>query len=548
MNNGAPLSRRSVLGAGGLAGAFLLGSPGMGQANSSSASAGHVVSRPVLPSDRQGFNRRWFAPNLQRVYVPNTSQDVAVCLEQAVAQEGRGVKVVSGRHCYEDFVYNEGTDAVIDMSALDQAGWDPDRKAYFIQAGCDNWAGYRALLNSFGRTLPGGSCASVGAGGHISGGGYGLMSREHGLTIDHLTAVDIVTWDDSRSRATVRHISESSTDPDERDLFWAVRGAGGGNYGIITTFYFADPPIAPAYASLWNIAWDWSELSEARFSRLLSEYSQWVAEMPTRYFTLLKLNHSGSGQVSMLLQMASEPDANLDQHLAEVGEFVTSSQKRLAPVGKVARGQQTVQHLTFFEALWTLNGNGPNQFGKYKSAYLNAAIADDQSAAMYQWLRTTPEGIPATQMGPSLVQIDSYGGAVNTVSSTATALPQRSALLKLQFQTYWNNASRVGALTSDWEIDQQEAHLSWIRGLYSDTYASTGGTPNPAADPRGIVGGCYYNYPDTDLGTHADGRIEDALWLYFLDNYRNNPRNLVDIKKRWDPSNLFNHAQSIPPQ
>lgn len=546
MSDQSALSRRALLGAGGLAGAALLGSSAIAPVSAASTPTGQVVSRAVLPSDRQGFNRRWFAPNLQRVYIPRTSQDVAACLEQAVAREGRGVKVVSGRHCYEGFVYSDDANAIIDMSALDQAGWDPEHQAYFIQAGCENWAGYRALLNSFGRTLPGGSCASVGAGGHIAGGGYGLMSRKHGLTIDHVTAVDIVTWDDARSRATLRHISESSTDSDERDLFWAVRGAGGGNYGIITTFYFANPPVAPAYASLWNIAWDWSDLTEARFSRLLSEYSQWVAEMPTRYFTLLKLNHSGSGQISMLLQMASEPDASLNQHLAEVGDYVTSSQKTFAPVGKVARGQQSVQHLTFLETVWTLSGNGPNQFGKYKSAYLNAAIAEDQVAAMYKWLRTTPEGIPAAQMGPSLVQVDSYGGAVNNVLPTATALPQRSALLKLQFQTYWNNASRVGSLAPGWETEQEQAHLSWMRNLYSDTFASTGGTPNPAEDSRGIVGGCYYNYPDVDLGTNADGRIDEALWLYFLDNYRNNPRNLVGIKQRWDPTNLFRHAQSIP--
>jgi len=540
------LSRRSLLGAGGLAGAALLGAPSVASAASPVKAAGTVVSRGVLPSDRQGFNRRWFAPNLQGVYVPRTAQDVATCLEEAVSKYGREVKVVSGRHCYEDFVYNEGTSAIIDMSALDQAGWDAERNAYFVQAGCDNWAGYRALLNSFGRTLPGGSCASVGAGGHITGGGYGLMSREHGLTIDHLSAVDIVTWDDARSRATLRYISESSSDPDERDLFWAVRGAGGGNYGIVVNFYFADPPIAPAYASLWNVAWDWSDLSEDRFTRLLSEYSEWVSEMPTRYFSLLKLNHIGSGQISLLLQMASRPDASLDQHLAEVGATVTASQRRFAPAGRVRRGQQSVQHLTFFEALWTLNGNGPNQFGKYKSAYLNAGIPEDQSAAIYGWLRTTPKGIPESQMGPSLVQIDSYGGAVNSVAPTATALPQRSALLKLQFQTYWNNASRVGVTSPGWEVEQQQGHLWWIRNLYKDTYASTGGTPNPARDREGIVGGCYYNYPDVDLGTNADGRIDEALWLYFLDNYRNNPRNLVAVKQRWDPSNLFHHAQSIP--
>ena len=60
------------------------------------------------------------------------------------------------------------------------------------------------------------------------------------------------------------------------------------------------------------------------------------------------------------------------------------------------------------------------------------------------------------------------------------------------------------------------------------------------------MAGCYYNYPDVSLGTHQDGGIDQALWLYFLENYRHGSRNLLTVKKRWDPGNVFHHAQSVP--
>lgn len=82
--------------------------------------------------------------------------------------------------------------------------------------------------------------------------------------------------------------------------------------------------------------------------------------------------------------------------------------------------------------------------------------------------------------------------------------------------------------------------------IYIAPYMPNTGALNPANDTTGTVGGCYYNYPDSQLGTHAHGDADKALWLYFLDNLRKNPRNLVDIKKRWDPQNYFHHAQSIP--
>jgi hypothetical protein len=118
--------------------------------------------------------------------------------------------------------------------------------------------------------------------------------------------------------------------------------------------------------------------------------------------------------------------------------------------------------------------------------------------------------------------------------------------MKLQYQTYWNNDSAPGESRRRPYSTQQEAHLQWINGLYRDVYAAYGGTPDPAQDCGGVVDGCYYNYADVALGSHEDGKLDHALWLYFLDNYRRRPRNLIAVKRRWDPTNLFHHAQSLP--
>jgi hypothetical protein len=84
---------------------------------------------------------------------------VAECLSQAIASYGDAVKVVSGRHCYENFVYNPGTAAVLDLSGLHQVGYDRERQLFFVDAGCENWTIDRSLLNGFGKTLPAGTCS-----------------------------------------------------------------------------------------------------------------------------------------------------------------------------------------------------------------------------------------------------------------------------------------------------------------------------------------------------------------------------------------------------
>jgi hexose oxidase len=532
------LSRRGFLAGVGLAGAVGLATP----ATRSPARAAEARERPVLPSDRQGFNRRWYAPALQAVYAPLTADEATACVQDALSTYGRDVKVASGRHCYEGFVYNDATRAIIDMSGVCGVGYDPERGAYFVDAGAENWTAYRSLLNGYGVTLPAGSCYSVGAGGHISGGGFGLLSRLHGLTIDHVTGIDVVTWDAATSTARLRHVSESSADADERDLFWALRGAGGGNYGVITRFWFANLPAAPAWASVWQASWDWQQMREPTFTRLVSRFATLAADLPHHQFVLFKLRHQAAGSISLTLQVASGPQTQLDGHLVRAQRAVRKVREALG----LPPSQQAVRHYPYLEAVQTLNGSGPNQFGKYKSAYINAAFSDDQLAAMYDGLRSIPAGIDERGMAESLVQVDTYGGAINAVAPSATAVSHRSSIMSMQFQTYWDNRSAPGEASAGQAGEQQRAHVRWIRDIYEATFAASGGTPDPLRDPSGIVDGCYYNYPDTDLGTAADGRLERALRLYFGQNLRGPGRNLVAIKSRWDPQNFFHHAQSIP--
>ena len=197
--------------------------------------------------------------------------------------------------------------------------------------------------------------------------------------------------------------------------------------------------------------------------------------------------------------------------------------------------------LTYLEALQTLNGSGPNRFGKYKSAYMKKGFPDNQIKAIYHWLHIVPEGVAESDMSQSLLQVDSYGGRINQVSSAATPVPQRSSIMKLQYQTYWTDAA-----DADERQSREKAHLDWINQFYAAVYAEYGGAPDPAEDPDGTVDGCYFNYPDVELGSHERGDVDRALRLYFLDNFRRNPRNLVAIKQLWDPQNYFHHAQSLP--
>lgn len=173
-----------------------------------------------------------------------------------------------------------------------------------------------------------------------------------------------------------------------------------------------------------------------------------------------------------------------------------------------------------------INTSGNNQRGKYKSAYQVENFTDEECDALYNNL-----SIPSKDgtFNQSLVQIDSYGGKINSSGQGDTAVPQRKSLLKSQYQTYWTDPA------------QDNVQLTWINKIYEDVYASQ---PNKRPGVEGRYEGCYINYPDVDM-LLVNGAPSDS-WLELYYGNSGLVEELISLKNHVDPNNLFRHQMSIP--
>jgi hypothetical protein len=385
---------------------------------------------------KKGFNLRWPSTEqdaASRIELAENAADAATAL-QRIVDAGLRPTLRSGGHCYEDFVSNNPDGAILDLSLLNQANLANNNGSssssdnsgrYRIGPGTQNWNGYLELYKHSNVTLPGGSCYSVGAGGHICGGGYGLLSRLQGLTVDWLSAVDILTVD-SRGKVVPRTVDARR----EPELFRACRGAGGGNFGAITSYVFDNLPTAPREVALAVVAFDWATMTPERFTALLTTYGEYWAtrgKSPDTWgmFSLLKLTHRSSGQIVMLTQFCN-PDGTCND-LTVLNEFLDRF-RACAPVPLKGRppgvgpapqrdaGQllcskpHTVTRYDWLTATQYLNGSGDNQRGKYKSAYMKQNFSTREAQRIYTHLTRV---MPGVDLSSSLVQVDSYGGAIN---------------------------------------------------------------------------------------------------------------------------------------
>src|SRR5919112_314651 len=134
---------------------------------------------PRYPTLVRGFNLRWVgAPRY--VELCASPEEVRAAVQRAV-DDGLRITVRSGGHCYEDFVSGNDGGVIIDLTAMHGVSWGEETGLYCIEGGCTLWNVYWNLYRLYGVALPAGSCYSVGAGGHISGGGHGLHPRLHAL-------------------------------------------------------------------------------------------------------------------------------------------------------------------------------------------------------------------------------------------------------------------------------------------------------------------------------------------------------------------------------
>ncbi len=182
---------------------------------------------------------------------------------------GLPLAVRSGGHSFPGLSVCDGG-VVIDLAPMKGIRVDPEARTARAQAGV-LWGELDRETQAFGLATTGGIVTHTGVAGLTLGGGIGWLQRKHGLTIDQLLSVDLVTADGELVKAS------SSENP---DLFWGLRG-GGGNFGIVTEFEFRLHPVGPiVFAG--PIFWPIKEAPE-----LLRFYREWSAEAPDELMTIV---------------------------------------------------------------------------------------------------------------------------------------------------------------------------------------------------------------------------------------------------------------------
>ncbi len=308
------------------------------------------MPKPPIPSDkigpddpryrdliRRGFNKR-FAGKPDYVRVVSSTEQVVDAVQDAVRDALR-LAVRSGGHCLEGFVADPAVRVLIDTSLMTGVYHDPEMAAFAVEAGATLGEAYRKLFLGWGVTIPAGESPDIGMGGHVSGGAFGFLCREHGLAADYLYAVEVVVVDEAGTARTVVATREPS-DPN-RDLWWAHTGGGPGNFGVVTRCWFRSPdasgtdtgsllPKAPDSVLTFRVAWNWEDIDEVAFTRLMRNHGAWcernsAPDSPyARLFSILFLHRRQYGRLELrgLSTAGAGAERLFDEHLAAINEGI----------------------------------------------------------------------------------------------------------------------------------------------------------------------------------------------------------------------------------
>ena len=478
--------------------------------------AAQLTGTLVLPSDasyataRLVWNTIYDNRHPQAVVKAVTAHDVQVAINFA-RDMGLNPIARAGGHSFQG--YSTGSGLVIDVAGLNEVAMNAGRTQARIGAGTNLLRVYGALSQR-GMAIPGGSCPTVGISGLAQGGGIGPFTRQYGLTLDRMIGAQMVTADGRLLRVNTR---------ENADLFWAIRGGGGGNFGIVTAFDFAPIPVAAINTSV-SLVFPWRHAE-----RVMLAFQQWVPTVPFNAHPgmVVRTTTGGPGaqpEVAVSLWhrgRRAQCTTLVDEFIREVGvrptsrtddsgrffdvEFdeycagLTLEQCAMAdrdPRGKIPRfGVATYSEITRHS--WPTEG----------VAVLLDQIERHQASPILQ-----PPGV-SDGLQTGKVIIEPVDGVAGSVSPTATAFPHRGCFLTMQYQARVPNGASP---------DLVAASQEWLDDFYSRLSPWRTGQE-------------YSNYGNRKLTNWANA--------YYGVNL---PR-LRRIKARRDPRNLFRFAQSISP-
>lgn len=372
---------------------------------------------------------------------------------------------------------------LIDLGYMNQVKVDPGARRAVVGAGA-TWADVDAATQEHGLATPGGTVSSVGVAGFSLGGGGGWLTRKHGMAVDNVLAAEVVTASGDVVRAS------ADQNP---DLYWAIRG-GGGNFGIVTSLEYQLYEFGPQILA-GQVLYPLEQAGD-----LLRWYRDYMKEAPDevavypffiRIPPLPVFPSEIHGKVVLDFVVAyAGPVEEGEPHLAPFRERGEPIMDTVAPIPYLAMQQA-------FDA-------GMGKGNRWYSRYLQLSEVTDE---FIDTLLSNLDPFP----GPfTAVYLGAQGGKPGRVPKDATAFPQRNLADALHIFPGWPDAA------SDDQI------MAWAQGLYEKLA--------PFAE-----GGVYVNMLAEDE--------EDRIRAAYGDNY---PR-LRQIKKKWDPDNVFRMNHNIRP-
>ena len=445
----------------------------------------------VLPAQSEyaqaklSFNPLFDTNNPGAVAQVVDAADVQQCIAFA-REKGLTIAARSGGHSYAGYSTPD-KGLVVDLGNLNTIRVNGDNTAD-IGAGC-RLADVYATLGGKGVCIPGGSCPSVGIGGLTLGGGIGVLARLHGLTCDSLLSADIVLPD-----GTVKTVSAA----DDEDLFWALRGGGGGNFGIVTSFKFRTyaAPDINVFAL---------KFGAGSVAKVLAGWQEFMPSAPKELWTtcVVSAGNPSSCRISGSFVGSESAAASI---LAKLKAAV-----KVAPISASGSKKSYLDAMRYFAGCSTkttaqchlAKPGGPGQLER-ESLYASSRIVEAPIADT-----SKVDSLLHPYRGVDLL-FDSLGGQVSELRNDETAFAHRSAIASIQIYKSCSNATRAAATRDVGDIQKA---LGAIAGQ-----------------------GAYANYIDPN---QADWKTA---------TYGANLAKIQAVTTKYDPDAVFGFKQSVNPK
>jgi FAD/FMN-containing dehydrogenase len=453
------------------------------------AIAGNVVlpGSPDYESVRKPFAARFHDVYPQAVVQCETPSDVAETLSLAV-RVGLRTATRSGGHCFAGHSSSDGV--IIDVTPMNAVSVAGDVAT--IGAGARLGDVYHSL-SEHDVAIPAGSCPSVGLAGLTLGGGLGILGRKYGVTSDHLLGAQVVLADGRIVDCDQIHDGE---------LFWALRGAGAGNFGVVTSLVFRTVPASSA--TNFHLTWAFSHAAS-----VIEAWQRWGPTAPDELYASLLLKTDGKLERPPVVDLFGSMLGS-DHDTAELlGELVVST--GADPTSVFCRHMSFHETTRFWEAPGAGDGAGKGEQQQAESLFLKSEffrrpLPPEAVAALLANL------MEARLPGQSReLDFTPWGGAYNRMREDATAFVHRRELFSLKHTAIVDCDSSTAA---------KDAAPRWLMQSWQ------------TARPWGS-GRVFPNFPDPDLG--------DWAHAYYGTNYER----LLRIKGTYDPDNVFRFQQSL---